>query len=139
MEIVRVVDVNSLLLPKAVLIETGWTPRFVADALASMPCGEGVKRRMKFFQSKRTSLSFTDLLEECDEHKVVLDPYGQAAVNRDDPMFAKEHPNISQWIGKDGRPCFMTFDFVGKIGSVLVNYSHGELSYPWWVAGVSKA
>jgi hypothetical protein len=67
-----------------------------------------VEMDIYFFPLKKFT-SAADYQKKMAEHGLVPHPYGVAAVNEDDPTFADEHPNGTQWVDKDGKHCYLAF------------------------------
>jgi hypothetical protein len=136
--IVRRVKVNRNLNPQEVLDATGRNQYTDKSVVATMPRGEDEETDVYFFQLGRY-VSNADLVKEYELRGIEPDPYAQAQVNTDDPDFAKEKPNGTQWKDKDGKWCFVTFNLWNGRRNVSVGRGGGGWLDDWWFAGVRKA
>jgi hypothetical protein len=62
------------------------------------------------------------------------DPYAQAAVNEEDPSFADDYPNTTQWRDADGNYCFAAYRRFVDERDMFVHHCAG-LDDRWWCAG----
>ncbi len=135
--IVRRVRVNRSRLPKQALEATA-RRLFVNDSVvAAMPRGEGDDVEVVFFRLGCYMIA-ANLEKEYELRGLKpADPYSQAAVNEDDPAFAKECSNVTHW--KDsGKWCFAAFgDWSGE-RYVRVMCEDSTWDKYWWFAGLRK-
>lgn len=136
--IVRRTKVDRSLSPEAVLDATGRNKYTDKKVVKSMPKGEGDEVDVYFFKVSRF-ISDEDLEKEYALRGLVpADPYSQAAVNRDDPAFADEHPNGTHWKDADGKWCFFAcFRWDGE-RCVHVDRRGSGWGDGWWFAGLRK-
>jgi len=72
------------------------------------------------------------------EHGLNPDPQAVCKVNENDPVFADEHPNGTQWIDDSGKCCYLTFfRWYGERGVNVYRFGIDWDDY-WWVGGVRK-
>ena len=112
--IVRPVTVNRSRTPQDMLDATGRNQYTDKGVVKAMPRGYGDTVDVYFFKldlSKSNGyISCADLAKEYALRGLVPDPYAQTEVNIDDPSFADEHPNATQWQDGDGKYCYACFD-----------------------------
>ncbi|MBI2630750.1 hypothetical protein HYW73_00845 [Candidatus Nomurabacteria bacterium] len=134
--IIRRVRVNRALNSEQVIKETGRVRGYVdTDVLITLPEGEGEEVDVYFFPLKKF-LPVSQYDQELAKHELVADPRAQAAVNRDDPEFADEHPNGVQW-GKDF--CAVFYRWLGERRvDVFRRDRDNDWGDSWWFAGVRK-
>ncbi|KKR43204.1 MAG: hypothetical protein UT78_C0007G0057 [Candidatus Nomurabacteria bacterium GW2011_GWF2_40_12] len=135
--IVRVVKVFRMRTPQAILDATGRTQYTDKEVVATMPKGEGDEAEVHFFKLSRF-VSVDDLDREYESRNLKPDPYAQSQVNADDPSFADEHPNGSQWRDQNGKACCATFDHWLDERRVHVYRYDRDWDDSWWFAGVRK-
>lgn len=135
--IVRRTKVNRSLTPQEMLDETGRRQYTDRDVIATIPQGEGEEVDVYFFNPGRY-VPVAELAKEYELRGLKIDPAAQAAVNRDDPSFADERPNGSQWQDAQGEYCCATFDRWGGERVVHVDRDDRGWSDGWWFAGVRK-
>lgn len=106
--------------------------------IESMPKGEGEDVEVVFFNIGRF-VSPAQLLEEYEKRGLKpADAYSLAAVNRDDPAFADEKPNATQWQDSEGKYCYVAFfRWDGGREVRVYRYDGGWDGY-WWFAGLRK-
>lgn len=107
------------------------------NVLATMPSDGPDEGELFFFPGKR-NLPVPELAAVFDSYGLVPHPYAQMQISIDDPSFADEHPNGSQWQDANGRFCYLSI--VGWRGerNVGVNRFDGHWDDSWWFAGVRK-
>ena len=135
--IVRVAKVDRTRTPQAVLDATGRMQYTNGSVVEMMPRGEGEEVEVHFFKVGRY-ISVGDLGREYESRGLKPDPYAQAQVNTDDPSFADEHPNGSQWRDADGNACYATFHSWFDDRKVYVLSRGVGWDDGWWFAGVRK-
>jgi len=139
--LVRHVTVNRDRAPQQV-IPSG-RRQYIIDksVLATMPAnGNGIEEVDIFFFQPRSFIPAGDFEHLLDLYGLKPDPYALAKVNEDDPTFAEEYPNGTQWRDGEGRSCYLTFSvWSDRGGGVDVGHSNDEWSGSyWWLAGVRK-
>jgi len=81
-------------------------------------------------------------IEEVDkmlkEYGLDSDPRAVCKVNENDPVFADEHPNNTQWIDNSGKYCYLTFDRWDGERTVSVDRDGVGWDGSWWVGGVCR-
>ena len=122
---------------EAVLNQTGREQYVNKDVLKTMPRGEGEEVDVFFFQLKRYA-SPQEVAEAYAIRGLKPDPIAQARVNEDDPTFADERPNASQWQDSEGRWCYAAFGRWGGGRSVGVDRRDGGWGGGWFFGGVRK-
>lgn len=150
MEVVRTrVEANSDMIVRRVKADRSKTPRQMLDAtgrrqyvdndvVVSMPCGEGEETEVYFFFPGRF-VSNEELEMEYDLRGLKpADPYSQSAVNKADPAFADDHPNVTHWKDRNGKLCFAAFGRWGGGRFVYVNRYDVDWRVCWWSAGLRK-
>lgn len=105
--------------------------------LATMPTEGKNEEDVLFFPGKRF-IPVAKLALEYELRGLVPDPYAQAQVNIDDPAFADEHPNGTQWKDAQGNLCFVTFDRWDEERYVSVLRDDAGWYDNWWFGGVRK-
>ncbi len=124
--------------------------KFVDDeVLVAIPrCGTGIEAvTVEFFIPNR-HLTEAELAQEYRERGLVPDPFAQMAVNRDDPEFAKIHPNATHWRNPRTHPShwgkhksdWHCLVFCYDYGKPCVHVSSGVQSWCLgrWFGGVRK-
>lgn len=130
--IIRRVKVDRTRSPEEVVNATDRTQYVNKDVLATMPKGEGDEVDVWFVPTEgRVPVSET--LAFLAQYGLVPDPRAQAAVNEEDPSFADQHPNGTQW----GDNCYLAFGGGrhGKRGVDCDRFDDGWLGI-WWLEGV---
>ncbi|MBI4138110.1 MAG: hypothetical protein HY482_00750 [Candidatus Wildermuthbacteria bacterium] len=140
---VRHVKVDRTRTPQQVLNATGRRQCKDRSAVASMPRGEEDEGDIYFFQvdlsDRGGHISNEDLGKEFKCHGLnPVDPYKLAQANADDPAFADEHPNGTQWKDADGNWFHATFG--RRLGERGVTVFRGVSGWygGWWFAGLRK-
>ncbi len=64
--------------------------------------------------------------------ELIVDPQGLVAINKDDPAFADDHPNGTQWKDTEGRYCFMSFYRGGGRRRVRLGQDDRPWRDLWW-------
>ncbi|HEY4496878.1 MAG TPA: hypothetical protein VI432_01890 [Candidatus Paceibacterota bacterium] len=136
--IIRRVKVNRTLTPEQVIEATGRTQYVNPDVLATMPQGEGEEVEVHFFNLGR-DLTQDELECEYERLGLVPDPRAQAQVNTEDPAFADDHPNATQWDVQDNVSSFVTFVRWSDKRIVGVDRGGKDWSSYGWFAGVHKS
>ena len=135
--IVRHVTVNRNLTPQDTLDATGRKQYTDRNVVKGVPRGEGAEVAVCFFKLGRYA-SPAEVDEAYKLRGLTPDPIAQAKVNTDDPAFADEHPNGTQWQDADGKWCFATFSRWSDKRMVNVHRSGDDWNDHWWFAGVRK-
>jgi len=134
--IVRRVRVNRSRTPHAALEATGRRLYLTDDVVAAMPRGVEEEVDVCFFNENRF-LSGAALQKAYESHGLTpADPYSVAAVNEDDPAFADDHPNATEWLDKNGKRCYAAFDRWIDERDANVSRDDGGWRDDWWFAGV---
>jgi hypothetical protein len=135
--IVRKTNVNRDQTPATLVAATGRVPYLNDKVLETMPrLGEGNEEVDVYFFKVGKYVKVGDLDHEYEIRGLVPDHYAQAQVNTDDPTFAKEHPNCSQWDCEDGKSSYLTFGQDGGGRGVGCSHRSGHVwDAGWWFAG----
>ncbi len=122
---------------EAVLNQTGRKQYVNKDVLQTMPRCEGEEVDVYFFSLKRFA-SPQKVAKAYAIRGLKPDPVAQARVNEDDPAFADEHPNATQWQDADGRWCYAAF--LRWRGGRGVDVDRSGLGWrgDWFFGGVRK-
>ena len=136
------VVLNPELTSEQVIDGTGRTKYVNADVVETMPKHEGPAEVDVHFFTLGRFVSPDQLDAEYEARGLVPHPRAQAQVNTDDPSFADERPNGTQWRDDQGRACFLTFD--GWWGERRMRCDRddrddGDWDGGWWFAGVRKS
>ena len=91
-----------------------------------------------FFRAKR-QLTTEEQEQECAQCNLDLDPYAQAAINEQDPAFADNYPNGSQWDRKGKVASYLAFDRWSGRRKVICDHNDDDWYGRWWFAGVRKS
>lgn len=110
--IVRRVTVNRASTPDQVIDATGRIRGYIEpDVLATMP---GLGGEIEVVEACFFDLDYNPMPEELDRELALRhltpDPAALALVNTDDPAFADERSNATQWRDVEGRACCVIFD-----------------------------
>jgi hypothetical protein len=137
----RVTGIDRILKPADVIIKVVATGRkkYGDDkVIESMPRGEGEDVEVVFFNIGRF-VTPAQLLEEYEKRGLKpADPYSLAAVNLDDPAFADEKPNATQWQDSAGKYCYAAFYRWLDERAVGVDRNAFDWVGHWWFAGLRK-
>lgn len=142
-EIVRRVKVDRTIEPQPMLDALGRNQYTDKKVVASMPRGEGDEVDMVFFKPRPEEytrpgfMSSADYMKALDRRGLKPDPYAQAQANKDDPAFADEHPNGTQW-QEDDHYNFAAVSRWGGRRGVGVGRHGGDWNGNWWFGGVRK-
>ena len=136
--IVRHVVINPKLTPKQVVDATGRTQYISDDVLATMPDSYGPDEDDVYFFSGKRSMSAEEVEKEFDRRGLVPCPRKQAQANTDDPSFADQHPNGTQWNREGKVSSFLAFSRWGDERDVHCDRRDGGWRGYWWFAGVRK-
>lgn len=114
--------------------------QYVDDsALITMPSGgTGTEEVDIVFFKLGRYVSVDELDREYEARGLKPDPYAQGQVNIDDPVFADQYPNGSQWRDQNGKAYCATFDRWFDERFVNVDRLDYAWSDYWWFAGVRK-
>lgn len=131
----RTVPVNRALSPEAAIAATGRRQFVAADAVATMPRGEGNVVTITFILlEKWMSDEVVDKL--LSEHGLfAVDPFALAAYNATEPDFATKRPCFTHWRDDGGNWCCAAWDCGRSVD--VGRYSRGWYG-GWWAAGVRK-
>lgn len=107
------------------------------EVVNSMPRGKQEEVEVCFFLLEKFT-SAADVQQALADRGLEPDPYALAAVNEEDPSFADNHPNGTQWVDSDGNHCYLAFGGFG--GGRLVDCFRNEVGWDgyWWIGGVRK-
>ncbi len=135
--IVRTIKVDRSRTSQEALDTTKRIQRTDKKVVASMPRGEGDEVEMTFFQLGGYATN-DEVAAEYEAKRLKPDPYAQMAINEEDPAFADEHPNSTQWPNGEGGYNYLGFD--GWFGERGVGCCRdvGGWSACWWFGGVPK-
>ncbi len=134
----RVRNVDRTLTPQLMLDATDRVQYTDRKVVASMPQGGFKEGDIFFFQQLPRNPSSAEVAEAFEFRGLKADPYALAKFNQDNPRFAADHPNGTQWKDAEGRTCSMTFGL--KSGEYYVCVDHRCDDWPTgtWFAGVPK-
>ena len=136
--IVRHVKIDPTLTPKQVVDATGRNQYVSDEVLATMPASVGPDEDDVYFFKVGRSLTAEQLDKEYELRGLVPNPRKQVQANADDPSFADEHWNGTQW-NRDGKvSSFLAFDGWGGGRNVDGSRYGYEWDGRWWFAGVRK-
>jgi hypothetical protein len=134
-EITVQIRVNRNRTPMEAVVATGRSEIQLQDEVVkAMPRNDAEEVVVHFFKLGRWA-SPSEVAHEYEQHGLKPDPYAQAAVNEQNPEFATQFPNASQWEDED----FTSYRFVFILdgGPNVGVYCHGGAWEPfWWFAGV---
>lgn len=107
--VIRFVKVDRARTPKQAIDATRRVQYVDADMLAMMPVGTGGAEAI--FVNLGHDVYCDKLDDELGKigFKLIVDPQGLAAINEDDPAFADERPNCTQWKDQNGNYWCMIF------------------------------
>jgi len=137
--IVRHVTVNRNQTPKQVIDATNRNQRVASDVLATMPAlGTGTEEVDVYFFRVRAGryLNAEKLAREYESRGLVPDPYAQAKVNEDDPAFADQYSNGTQWNREGKVSTCLSFSEWGDVRSVDCNRSDNGWGSAYWFGGI---
>ena len=129
--IIRRVRVDRTRTPMGVINATGRNKYVNDDVVATMPQGEGDEVDVYFVPTKRF-VPTNEVPAFLAQYGLVPDPRAQAAVNEQDPVFADEHPNGTQW----GDNCCLAFYRWRDGRRVYCDRSDVDWSGDWFLSGV---
>jgi len=129
--IIRRVRVKRTRTPQEALNATGRKKYLDDNVVATMPQGEGDEVDVHFVPTKRF-VPVKEVPAFLAQYDLVPDPRAQAAVNEEDPAFADEHPNGSQW----GNNCCLAFGRWGGGRGVDCGRGDGDWGGGWFLSGV---
>ncbi len=129
--IIRRARVDRTRTPQEAIDATGRRQFVDEKILATMPIGEGEEVDVWFIPIKRF-VPASEVPAFLAQYGLVPDPRAQAAVNEDDPAFADEHPNGTQW---DDNCCLSFFGWSDERGVDCSRGGDGWDGY-WFLAGV---
>ncbi len=136
--VIRVVRQNRSYTPQEAIRATSRVEHLNDDVVAAMPRGEGEETEVVFFKVGK-DISCKQLDEEYAIRGLVpADPYSLARVNEEDPAFADEHPNGTQWKDANGNYCYAFFLLWEGRRDVDVDRNAFDWVDVWWFAGVRK-
>lgn len=126
--------------PKQV-IDAARRKQYIDEAvLETMPGkGEGIEEVDVYFFNLGRYVSVDELDREYESRGFTPDPYAQAQVNIDDPSFADEHPNGTQWDRKGKVASYLAFSRWYVERKVYCNRDDDDWRDYWWFAGVRKS
>ena len=135
--IVRHATVNRNQTPKQILDATGRKQYVNKDILETMPGkGEGAEEIDVYFFKLGRWVGAEELEREYALRGLTPDPYAQAQVNTDDPEFATEHPNSTQW-NRDGKvSSYLDFGRWGGGREVYCGRYDSDWNDDYWFSGV---
>ncbi|MBP9766085.1 MAG: hypothetical protein KBD12_02575 [Candidatus Pacebacteria bacterium] len=107
--ITKKVKVNRNRTNKEAVKVTGRVQYLNDTVVAEMPSGSEEEIEIHFIPFKK-QISPDNLDLEVDELGFkFVDPVALCAANEQDPDFANEHPNVTQWRDKKGKSCYLIF------------------------------
>jgi hypothetical protein len=149
--IIRRVRVDRSLKPQEMIDATGFfqledTGRPVIERIsniATMLNGKGEEVDVSFFCLGRF-VTDIELAHEYENRGFVPDPYAQAQVNADDPLFAYDYPNGTHWQDGNGFWHFISFSYlidrssrrikrIVRVDRVIDGWNRGH-----WFGGVRR-
>lgn len=131
--IVRRVKVDRNRSPLEAIQATKRAQYLNQDVVNTMPKGEGDEVDVHFVPTERY-VSAAEVPAFLAQYGLVPDPRAQAAVNEEDPTFANEHPNGTQW----GDNCCLTF-FRWRGERYVDCYRFDDAWHDrWWLSGVPQ-
>ena len=101
------------------------------EVVASMPQYAEDEVDVYFIPIKGT-LPVKDVAAFLAQYGLLSSPHAQAAVNEQDPTFADEHPNFSQW----GDNCYLVFNRWLGVRYVGCDRDDDDWDDCWFVSGV---
>ncbi len=135
--IVRHVRVDRTKTPSQMVDTLGRKKYVDNDVRAMMPTQGKDEDDVYFFPAKRF-IPAAELAAEYEKRGLIPDHYAQMQVSIDDPSFADEHPNGSQWQDEKGRYCYLAINRWDDERYVNVNQDDNDWRDNWWFAGVRK-
>ncbi|MFZ2167917.1 MAG: hypothetical protein WAV50_03575 [Minisyncoccia bacterium] len=130
--IVRHVRVDRTRTPQAVIDATGRKQYVEKEVLETIPKGEGNEVDVYFVPKNSLPLLKKEISAFLAQYGLVPDPRAQAAVNEQDPSFADEYPNGTQWGDKN----FLKFGGWGDRPGVSCGCDDDGWIAPWFLSGV---
>jgi hypothetical protein len=95
--------------PDALVATCGVTDRINREALVTMPLPPAGKVDLIFVRFER-NMSVRQLQLELQRlHLTLANPYVAMAWNAANPSFVRDYTNHTQWSGKNGKTCSVTF------------------------------
>jgi hypothetical protein len=105
-------------------------------ALVTMPVGQGQEQvALRYFRLDSGLFSPEQLAMEYGRRRLLPDPQAQIADNEQDPSFAYDYPNATQWVLSSGSAYSLTFDEATVSCDRCVAWVGGD----WWFAGVERS
>lgn len=114
------------------------------DCVDAMPRGTGSGADVYFFKLKfkRGIYHYVEDAYLAREYAlrglIPADPYSLAQVNLDDPDFADNHPNTTQWRDIDGGVVYLLFDSNNVDSRLGLHSTAHNLNKDFWYAGLRK-
>ncbi len=126
--ITRVIrNIDRTRTPKQAIMAANFKNYLYDEVVVEMPMGEGQEVEVHLIPFDK-KLSVDDLEKEVNKAGFVLiDPITLSTLNEQDPDFARDVPNATQWRDKNGTACRMTFGYSVIGREVCVN----QVGYPW--------
>lgn len=132
--ITRPISVNRTRTNKEAFTSTGRVLHDIrTDAFVTMPCREGD------FMATFVNLGCNPAPDQLERElaklgwELIADPVGLAAFNEEDPTFADEYPNATQWKDANGKYCYVIFErWSGKRSVSVCSHSGDRWSNYWW-------
>jgi hypothetical protein len=101
-----------------------------------MPVGHGPEQvTLHYFRLESGLFSPEQLASEYKRRGLAPDPQAQIADNEQDPSFAYDYPNATQWLVSNGTSYSLTFDD----GTVSCDRCNAWVGGDWWFAGVESS
>lgn len=140
--LVKTVKVDLLLSPQQIAESTGRVPYFNKEILETVPRCKNRIVDVFFFPAghNQNQISNEDLNREYENYNLVpVDFYSLAKVNSDDPTFADQYPNTTQWRNQSGKLCVARFFSWSAEKRIFVfELDRSKYFGCWWFGGVRK-
>ena len=135
--IIREVEVDYDIPPEEAIHATKRAEYLNGEVVATMPRnGKGKKRVKVCFFPLRDYKSVDEVDAMLAERGLKPDPYALAQVNKEDPAFADERPNGTQWKDERGRHCYVNFRRWHGKRRVDCDRDGHDWHDRWWIGGV---
>lgn len=138
-KVVTVKGIKRASAPKSIINDAGRTKYVTGSVQEDMPCCEkaGASTELVLFKIGKL-ISGKNLAAEYEKRGLVPDPFALAKYNQDNPEFADDHPNATQWVNKEGKHCYAAFGRWRGERSVDVCSDEDDWDGGWWFAGRRK-
>jgi hypothetical protein len=135
--VVRRVKVNRSRTPQEAVHATKRVEYLNDEVVNGMPRGTLEEVEACFFPLEKFA-SAADVQQALADRGLEPDPYALAAVNEEDPAFADNLPNGTQWVDSNGNYCYLAFAGWSDERSVVCFRDGSDWDGLWWVGGVRK-